>query len=154
VVDSGPPADLCDSPTQQGGVIAEQRIVGAPPPPLGGAITPGTYTLAEADAYGPSQPLDAGDSGETSGGGLTGVSGRATLVVTASTIRSFGSRGPSASLPADAVSGSSYTIVGTSLATTAACPTAGAQKTIPFSSVGGGLALFVDASHRELYARR
>jgi hypothetical protein len=142
----------CTGATQQGTEVAELRMEGAAPPALGGTIVAGTYVLVEANKYGPAQ-ADAGDDGGATTT-LTGVSARLTLDVTASTVRFFGARGPTGALPADAASGLGYVLAGTSLQTTAQCPTAGATKAIPFSAVGTGLALFTDATHRELYARK
>jgi hypothetical protein len=143
-------AAACNGVTQQGTSVAELMIDGDPPPPLGGTIAPGTYVLTELDSYGPLQSNDAGTQG-----GLTGVVGRATLVVTANTLTVLGARGTSAApLPADTVTASSFAIADTSLQTKTLCPTAGTAATVPFSSVGGGLALFVGTKRRELYTRQ
>ncbi len=147
-------AALCDAVPQEGANVAELQVLGSAPPALGGALRPGTYVLTEAAAY-LSRQEDAGDGGEANGsGGPTGNSARATIVVTGTTLAMTASRGSTAALPADTMSVSTYTVEGTALRTTSVCPGAGAQRTIAFSAVGGGLAIFTDASHREVYSRK
>jgi hypothetical protein len=119
----------------------------------------GGYTTPPSTGGGSSSSGSSGSSGSgngegPSGTGPTGISVRETLVVTSSTLLFVGARGPSASLPADAMRGFTYTVSGTSLKTVASCPTAGAEKTIPFSVVGGALVLFPDTQHREVYGPR
>ncbi len=96
----------------------------------------------------------SGVSGGGGSGGPTGNSARATIDVTGTTLAMTASRGSTAALPADTTSASTYTVEGTALRTTSVCPGAGAQRTIAFSAVGGGLAIFTDASHREVYSRK
>lgn len=141
-------ANLCSSAVQQGATVDELNIGDTAPPPLGGTIAPGTYVLSELDEYGPA-PAEAGTDPST------GFVGRSTLVVAGNTISIIGARGmKTATLPPDTVIGETFVIAGTSLQTTSVCPTAGTQKAIPYSAVGGGLALFVDTKHRELYAKQ
>ena len=145
---------LCGAVPQESAIVAELQVFGSAPPALGGALTPGTYVLTEAAAY-LSRQGDAGDGGEANGsGGPTGNSARATIVVTGTTLVTTASRGSAATLPADTTSASTYTVEGTTLRTTSVCPSAGAQRTVAFSAVGGGLAIFTDASHREVYSRK
>lgn len=137
----------CTATTQQGASISEILLGGQAPAALGGAITPGTYVLTELDAYGVLATNDAGT--QTA---LTGVIGRATVIVTSTSMTVTGARGASGTpLPADTVQGTTFTIDGTTLRTTPACPSSGAKGTISFSAVGGGLALFIGTDHRELY---
>ena len=146
--DGSDAGSICFGAAQQQTTPIDEIIVsGDPPPALGGMIAPGTYVLSELDFYGVI-PGGAQD-------GVTGNAGRSTLVITADTMQIVGARGSStAGLPADTVVGSTYTIMGTSLSTRSVCPVSGATKSIPYSAVGGGLALFVDARHREIYARK
>lgn len=145
-------ASLCVGAIQQGTVVEGLTVMGDPPAPLGGSVQPGSYLLTEIDAYGGSGPADGGDMTDA---GASGSAGRGTLVVAGNTIVIIGARGTNAaSVPADTVSAVTFTVVGTSLQTTSVCPTAGKQQTIPYSAVGGALALFVDARHRELYAKQ
>ncbi len=153
-LDGGRPADsaagdsaiTCEPASQKGAPIAEVLLDGAPPTPLGGTLLPGTYVLTELDFY-----ATTPDGG---GNGTTDLRARATIVVAGNLMSMIASRGPKTSaLPADTATGATFTIAGTSLLATAVCPSAGPQKTIPFSAVGGGLALIIDAKHRELYTK-
>lgn len=129
--------------------VDELALNGEPPPPLGGAIAPGTYILSEMNAYLGDAPAD--DDGP--GGGPTGVSGRGTIVVDGDVMRVLRSR-VSDGGEASAEGGSfTFEIVGTSLRRTKTCPEASGSDELAFSAVGAGLALFVDARHRELYVR-
>jgi hypothetical protein len=151
-----PPRE-CEPPAQQGSVVDEVGVAGDPPPPLGGAIAPGTYVLTSMNAYvGPIPGGGANDGGEDPHGpGLTGRAGRGTLVITADVIRFIGSRGAAnQSLPTDVHGAMFWKSVGTSIETTEACPDPRAKKAIPYSAVGSALALFVDPKHREIYDRR
>lgn len=147
--DSGGATDLCAPLAQLGSMVSEIRIAGAPPDPLGGTITPGTYVLTEADAY--AEAPDGGDAGETTAGGTSGTSLRATIIVTATSIRRVGARSDGATLPADTTTAYTYVIERAALRATPQCPAA-TGMTVPYSAVGGALAIFVDGSHRELYA--
>lgn len=137
--------------------IQELTLRGAPPAALGGTLVPGTYVLSELSAYDQS-PLDGGDGGEeTPGSTLSGFTGRGRIVVTANGIAITGARGPTSSpIPADTVTAYTFVVAGTALDTTQVCPTSasGTKKTIPFSAVGTGLAIFPDANHRELYTKQ
>lgn len=143
--------NLCAGITQEGDPADEIALSGSAPPPLGGVIADGTYILTELTAYGQQTSNDAGE-GTT---GLTGVVARATVVFAGGTLKKIEARGTKAVPPtSDAVTGASFVVNGTSLQTTSVCPTAGTTKSIPFSAVGGGVALFVDATHRELYTKK
>jgi hypothetical protein len=111
------------------------------PPPLGGAITPGTYVLNELNRYGGS---DAGPA----------VAARATLYVTANTMTWIESRGPANALPNDQTRGGTFTAAGTTISLELACPQAGVATTIGYSAVGAGLALNVSATSREVYVKQ
>ncbi len=147
--DGGEATDLCAPLAQLGSPVSEIRIAGAPPEPLGGTITPGTYVLTEADAY--AEVADGGDAGETTAGGTSGTNLRATIIVTATSIRRVGARSNGATLPPDTITAYTYVVDGAALRATPHCPAATAM-TMPYSAVGGALAIFVDGSHRELYA--
>lgn len=149
----GGAVDLCKSATQQGEATQELRLAGNAPPPLGGALADGTYVLTEMTAYGANAPADdAGEGGGTTG--LTGVVARSTIIVQGTSLVMITGRGTQAAPPTtDTVTGATFVVNGTSLETTSTCPTRGTVKSVPFSAVGGGIALFVDATHRELYTR-
>jgi hypothetical protein len=155
VVDPAVHAGLCEGAPQSTTAVAEVGVEGNAPPALGGEISPGTYILAEMNVYGAQVPKpDAGD--ETPGPGLSGVVGRGTLNVFATgVLRIASARGNDANnLPPEKTDGFLFTKNGTSLDVTPVCPATGPKKALPYSAVGNGIALFVDATHRELYVRQ
>ena len=132
--------------------IGEVAVTGEPPPPLGGSIAPGTYVLSEMNAYVAEDP-DAGPP-IGPGPGVTGASGRGTIEIDGSTMRVLRSRRAEEGGAVTTEQGSfTYEVEGTSLKRTKTCPGATSDDVIPFTAAGSGLALFVDAQHRELYVR-
>lgn len=149
--------ELCQGLVRGGQPISELEHASDPPPALGGTVVPGTYDLSELIVY--SGPPDPGSSG---GGGpvTTRVTGRAaqiTLVITEFELRSIEARGApdgDGGLLEGRSRAGLYRTDGTSLFETEVCPGTSLPVALPFSAVGGGLALFTDAKHRELYVRR
>lgn len=147
-----PQGSLC-----QGLVVAPKEIdevtqAGGALPPIGGVVAPGTYDLEGLYTYG---PVDAGaDAGEQPIEGLSGRSGRGTLVVTKDTLAFIEAYGPTGALPPAAATGYAYTAAGTTISAARVCPETVATKDIPYSAVGDSLALFVDSTHRVVFRRR
>jgi hypothetical protein len=150
-----PRPDLCDGLMLGGNPIAETSLAGGPPPPLGGKVIPGTYDLEELDVYAAARAGDGGGD-STPVPPPTGRVAQATIVVTEFAVRTIEAHGSSmdAGLPPETARAVLYRVDGTSLVVTAVCPTTEQPRSVPFSAVGGGLALFVDDTHRELYVRR
>jgi hypothetical protein len=144
---------VCEGTLQRGDEIPETAAVGAAPEPLGGAIEGGTYVLVEVTAYGASAPPPSEEPERLL---PTGVKTKKTLFVTGNVMRTIGARSaPGAELPPETAEAWTFSPNGTSLDTRAVCPTRAMNvKKLPYSAVGSALALFVDATHREVYERR
>jgi|GEM_PF-4942078 len=152
-----PRPDLCEGLELAGATIEELQLPGEAPPALGGEVAPGTYDLTELYAYaGDANPSDAGSEGEPPATRLTGNAARATVVVSRFEMRVIEARGTSqdGGLGAPTTRAVLYRVDGTDLVATAVCPTTALPVRIPFSTAGGGLALFRDATHREVYTPR
>ncbi len=144
-----PSATYCDDVKQIGDVVGEIALVNKPAP-LGGALASGTYKLTEIDVYIQAQPSDAG----LPVGGSTGNAARGTLYIEGEFLRLTTARGKEgADLPQDSVEAFKVRVDGTKLVLTPLCPSSGPDKSIEFSAVGGGLALFVE-DRRELYTKQ
>lgn len=149
--------NLCEGLSRGGDPVPELAIADNPPTPLGGTVIQGTYDLAELNVY--TGPPDAGsdDGGEPPPAThLTGQAAQITVVVSEFAMRTVEARGTSedGGLSPERTHAVLYRVDGTSLLATAVCPTTAAPVPLPFTAVGGGLAIFVDATHRELYVRR
>lgn len=132
--------------------IEEVALDGEAPPPLGGEIVPGRYVLSEMNAYVPEDP----DAGPPTGPGasVTDVVGRGTIIIDATKMRVLRSRkSKNDGAPASEQGSFTYKVEGTSLRRTKTCPGQPVDDTVPFTATGSGLALFVDAQHREVYVR-
>ncbi|MBX3187094.1 MAG: hypothetical protein KF819_08770 [Labilithrix sp.] len=150
-----PRPDLCEGLARQGDAVPELELRGDAPAPLGGTIVPGTYDLAELYAYAGEQP--GGSDEETPGSKITGRAGQGTLVVTQYEMRFLEARGAAesdAKAWPEQARAVLYRVDGTSLVSTAVCPTTALPVSLPFSAVGTGLAIFVDPTHREVYTLR
>lgn len=171
-LDSGPPApgveapdavasitprpDLCQGLSRGGAVVPEMDLAGDPPAALGGTVIAGTYDLTELDVYeGQLDTEDAGPHGP-SYPRMTGKAAQATMVVSEFAIRTVEARGtaPDGPLSAERTYAVLFRVDGTSLVETPVCPSTEAPVEVSFSAVGGGLAIFTDSRHRELYLRR
>ncbi len=163
VADGGGPADsapglpnangkLCVA-LDRGKTVAELGENMDVPPPLGGAIKPGTYLLDGLYVYG---PIDAGpDAGpEVPNEALTGKSASGTLVVTSSTLAFLQAYGPTESLGAAAATGFAYTAADTTISAAQVCPSTEPTRSIPYSAVGDSLALFVEPKRRVVFRRK
>jgi hypothetical protein len=153
-----PRPELCQGLARGGPQIAELELATNPPAALGGTVLRGTYDLVELNVY--AGPPPAGSSG---GEGppttrVTGQVAQITLLVTEFELRSVEARAAAADgdagLAAERSRAVLYRIDGTSLVETEVCPKTALPVSVPFSAVGGGLAIFTDAKHRELYVRR
>ncbi|MDB4933820.1 MAG: hypothetical protein JWP87_792 [Labilithrix sp.] len=155
-VTTTPRPDLCTGVTRSGEQVAELELPGEPPPPLGGPVIPGTYELTELNAYvtPPAKGPDAGED-EAPHARLTGRSAQITMVVTATELKIVEARSTGdGSLGGESARAMIYGVRDKSLSVTAVCPSAAAATSLPFSAVGGSLAIFVDPKHREVYTRR
>ncbi len=148
------PARLCDPLAQRGQDVEATVYSGAPPPAIGGTITPGTYELILLERYtrapGGPQPeeLDAGEPPPPT----SGQGGRATMYVLGNAIRFVEAWGALSSLPPDSTRGVSYVPKGTALETIEECPSAGKTKSIQYTVQGNSIALFTDTD-RQVYQR-
>lgn len=142
--------EACNNAKQLGEEVAEVASPGAVPAPLGGTIQTGVYQLTEFRVYG---ELLA-DGGESEVERLTGVTAKKTLYVAGNLVTLISATSPpNQTLPPDQTTAFVFTVNGTSLATGGVCPDKG-TKTIGFSAIGGGLALYPDGKHRELYLKQ
>lgn len=149
-----PRPELCQGLALGADPIPELELASDPPPALGGTIIQGTYDLAELDVYAGPAPAGSSSGDEPSGSRLTGQAARITIVITEFERRAVEARGAAAGLGAERSRAVLYRVDGTSLVETEVCPATALPVAVPFSAVGGGLALFTDAKHRELYVRR
>ncbi len=153
-----PRPELCADLALGGKPVSELELASNAPPPLGGEIAPGAYDLVEANVYsGPPPPGSSGGDGEGSTTRLTGRIVQGTLVITPFELRGVeasSEAGADAGLTPPRARAALYRVEGTSLIETEVCPATVLPAGVPFSSVGGGLALFTDATHRLLYVRR
>ncbi|MBX3201629.1 MAG: hypothetical protein KF894_26065 [Labilithrix sp.] len=152
--DAGDSRGACEADRVQTGELVEEERTDRPAEPFGGELREGTYVLRDMFLYVPSE----GDGGESEDDpkpelGKTGRGGVATLVVTATELTFYGARGDRDALPAATTSSMSYTISDTKLVGQRICPPPRGAQEIPFSAVGNGLSLFLDATHRETYIR-
>jgi len=150
--------DLCQGLAFGGDPIAELELQGEPPPPLGGTLAAGTYDLVQVDSYlGEAPDVDAGDDDPPTTR-FTGAALRGTLVVTANELRFVEAQGTFADSVAtmgpESTRASLYRVEGTSIVQTRVCPTAAGPAPLPFSAVGGGLALYRSSARRELWVIR
>jgi hypothetical protein len=145
-LDAGDGGSACSPEPLQGAIVAENLLNQNPPAPLGGPVAPGTYELVELDAYDPTKPSPS----------QTANSAQITIVIDGTNLKTIAHRSVAdAGAPVQTVTSVAYKTNGTSLDTTSVCPTAGATKAIPYSAVGtNSIALFVDATHREVYQLR
>lgn len=149
----GGPGGPCEGPKQLGEPVIETRLVGDPPPALGGVVPDGTYILSSRNSYGATPNTDEDGGGPPDSGSSSSVVKRATMVIQGATMKISSSKGPPGALPADTATILTFTIAGSTITATPFCP-AGGALTIPYSAVGTGIALFVDPTHREVYVRQ
>ncbi len=151
-----PRPDLCEGLSRGGSLVPEIGFLGPGPPPLGGTVVAGTYDLSELDLYDDPGLPDAGqDGGEGSPNTrLTGQAAQITIVVSEFAIRTVEARGGAGGLPPERTRAVLYRVDRTSLVMTEVCPSTALPVSVSFSAVGGGLAIFTDPKHRELYVRR
>lgn len=143
-------SEACNNAKQLGEEVAEIASPGPVPAALGGSVQTGVYQLTEFRVYG---ELLA-DGGESEVERLTGVTAKKTLYVAGNLVTLIGSTSPpNQTLPPDQTTAFVFTANGTSLATGGVCPDKG-TKTMGFSAIGGGLALYPDGKHRELYLKQ
>lgn len=148
-----PRPDLCEGLTLGGDPVSELRLSGEPPPPLGGALAPGTYDLVELDEYtGASPDPDAGEDAPTSG--TTGRQAQASIVLTQFELRVAEARGAVGAQGEKQARALLYRTEGNYLIGTAVCPSTALPASMAYSAVGNGFAIFPDARHRELYVLR
>ena len=139
---------LCEGLEQKSQDVAEYAMVSAAPAAVGGAIKPGVWVLNDMTFFTVGDPNDP----DPPPPGPTGKLARATLIVSAQTIRRLEARGPdSAPLPPDTSSAATYTTSGNKLTTTPVCPTAGGAKDVTYSATANLLTLHIDATHTEIY---
>jgi hypothetical protein len=148
--------ELCKSVDAAGDQQQELALQSDPPPPLGGDIAPGIYDLTELDFY--AGKPDASDEA----GSPTPTSDRiakATLTIvddqTQHTLQLGESYGTvTGGLGAPTARAFVFQKKDTSLLASQACPDAKPTTAIPYSASGPGIALFIDANHRLVFARR
>lgn len=145
-----PQASLCEGLVLAPREVAEVHQPGDAPLPLGGELVPGTYDLDELYSSGP-LGVDAGEQPLES---LSGRNGSATLVVTTNTLAFIESYGPTGALPPPTATGYAYSAAGTTISAARVCPETVSTKGIPYSAVGGSLALLLDPTHRAVFRRR
>lgn len=139
---------LCMGLEQKSQDVAEYAMVSAAPAAVGGAIKPGVWVLNDMTFFTVGDP----NNPDPPPPGPTGKLARATLVVSAASIRRLEARGPdSAPLPADVSSAATYTTSGNKLSTTPVCPTAGGAQEVTYSATANLLTLHIDATHAEIY---
>lgn len=139
---------LCEGLEQKSQDVAEYAMVSAAPAAVGGAIKPGVWVLNDMTFFTVGDPNDP----DPPPPGPTGKLARATLIVSAQTIRRLESRGPdTAPLPPDTSSAATYTTSGNKLTTTPVCPSAGGAKDVTYSATANLLTLHIDATHTEIY---
>lgn len=129
--------------------VQELAITSEPPPALGGTLSAGTYALSEMNAYvGEETTPPAGP-----GGGLTGTTGRGTIVIAGTRMRVLRAR-TGGDAGAQTEEGSyAFEVKGATLHKTKTCASATDERPLPFTATPSGFALFVDGRHRELYVR-
>lgn len=153
--EAGPSGDLCKNIALGPRVTSEIGYVGTAPSPLGGVLVTGTYDLESLEVYG----LDGGaaEGGEGSPTSrLTGQTGNATVILMGTTIQIVQAFGPQGgNLGAPTARGYEYkSPTGTTLDVTQVCPAQAAAQPLAFTAGGGALAIFPDATHREIYRPR
>ena len=152
--DASPRTDLCEDLAPGGELLPSMTLPGEPPPPLGGALSPGTYDLTSLYLYGGSNG-DTEDPDASLPPRPPSESAQATLVVTADTIEI--ARGAGAADDggfADAtISYGWIRVDGTDLVVDELCPTRQTSR-IPYSAVGDAIALYTATNRREVYSLR
>lgn len=149
------PARLCDPLAQRGQDVEATVYSGAPPPAIGGTITPGTYELVLLERYtgtssGP--PPEDPEGGEPRPPTSDPGGGRATIYILGNALRFVESWGTYGSLPPDSTRGVSYVAKETALETIEECPSAGKTKSIQYTVQGNSITLITD-TYRQIYQR-